>query len=48
MSWFRHRPKAKEPSRMTPYRTSPIAERQLKETKEKVRSIDQDKDPKNK
>jgi hypothetical protein len=33
MSWFNRRPRVKEPPKHTPHRTSPIAEKVLKEAK---------------
>jgi hypothetical protein len=39
MSWFKRKPRTKEPVKhITPHRTSPIAEKMLKEAKIKVRS----------
>lgn len=37
MSWFKHRPKPKEPSRLTPYRSSPLTDKILQNIKEEVR-----------
>lgn len=34
MSWFKHRPKVREPSRRTPHNSSPMSEKLFKETKE--------------
>ena len=34
MSWFRRRPKIKEPSRQAPHHTSPMTEKKLEESKE--------------
>lgn len=34
MSWFKHRPKVREPSRRTPHNTSPMSEKLFEETKE--------------
>ena len=33
MSWFNRRPRAQEPAKPIPHRTSPIAEKILKEAK---------------
>jgi hypothetical protein len=46
MSWFIHKRKVKEPSKLKPYHTSPMAEKFMKETKESVRSSDHKKTPK--
>lgn len=37
MSWFRRRPKLREPERKVPHHTSPITERHLKDVKEKTK-----------
>lgn len=39
MSWFKHRPRRKEPNKLTPIRTSPIADKILQNTKEEVRKL---------
>lgn len=33
MSWFKRTPRAKEPPRAQPHRSSPVAERMFQETK---------------
>ena len=39
MSWFRHRPKVKEPPKHLPHhRTSPATEKMLKEVKDKSKT----------
>ena len=35
MSWFRRKPRLKEPSKLVPHRSSPIAESMLDEAKAK-------------
>lgn len=48
MSWFKTRPKVKEPPRaLTPHRTSPLAERMMEEAK-KTGSLRPKKQPKDK
>jgi hypothetical protein len=37
MSWFKHTPKIKGPSKLHPSRTSPITDKILKEIKDDVR-----------
>jgi hypothetical protein len=41
MSWFRRRPKVKEPERKVPRHASPITERHLKDVKEKTKPEEQ-------
>ena len=36
MSWYKRRPRAKEPPKSTPHHTSPLTQRLLKEQKEAV------------
>ena len=36
MSWFKHKPRLKNPPKLYPHHTSPIAEKILKETKIEV------------
>jgi len=36
MSWFKHKPRPKNPPKLHPYHTSPIAEKILQETKIEV------------
>ena len=36
MSWFKHKPRLKNPPKLYPYHSSPIAEKILKETKIEV------------
>lgn len=38
MSWFKHKPRPKTPPKQHAHYSSPIAEKMLKESKEKVRS----------
>ena len=35
MSWFRRRPRLKEPSKLVPHRSSPIADSMMDEAKER-------------
>lgn len=44
MSWYKRKPKIKEPSKSLPYRSSPIAEKILEEKKMSVRGETQPKD----
>ena len=37
MSWFKHRPKVKEPSRIHPHTTSPMSEKRWEASKEEVK-----------
>jgi hypothetical protein len=37
MSWFRRRPRRKEPEKLFPYKSSPISEKILQTMKEEVR-----------
>jgi len=37
MSWFKRRPKRKEPDKLLPYRSSPISDKILQTMKEEVR-----------
>jgi hypothetical protein len=37
MSWYNRKPKPREPARLAPKHSSPIAEKLLKEQKESVR-----------
>ena len=37
MSWFKHKPRLKTPPKPHPYHSSPIADKILKEAKERVR-----------
>lgn len=37
MSWFRRRPRVKEPNKSHPYRSSPVSDRILKDVKDEVR-----------
>lgn len=37
MSWFRRRPRKKEPGKLLPYKSSPIAEKMMQTMKEEVR-----------
>ena len=46
MSWFNRRPKLREPERLTPKHSSPIAEKLLKEQKELVRGTTKKKNDK--
>lgn len=39
MSWFKHKPRPKTPPKPHPHHSSPLAEKILKESKEKVRAI---------
>jgi len=39
MSWFKHKPRLKNPPKLHPYHTSPIAEKLLKETKLEVTGV---------
>jgi hypothetical protein len=39
MSWFKHKPRPKNPPKLHPYHTSPIAEKLLKETKLEVTGV---------
>jgi hypothetical protein len=47
MGWFNHRPRPKENSKLFPHTTSPMAEQQLKELKNRVKPLGQ-KTPKKK
>jgi hypothetical protein len=47
MSWFKHRPRVKEPGKHYPHTTSPMAEQHMKEMKERVKPLEQ-KTPKKK
>jgi hypothetical protein len=38
MSWFRHRPRAKQPEKQVPHRSSPIPEKHLEKIKEELPS----------
>ena len=38
MSWFKHKPRPKTPPKQHAHHSSPIAEKILKESKEKVRA----------
>lgn len=35
MSWFKRRPKTKEPAKQAPHNTSPMTEKKLKESKQR-------------
>lgn len=37
MSWFKHRPKRKEPNKLSPHRSSPLTDKILQNIKEEVR-----------
>jgi hypothetical protein len=37
MSWFKRRPRVKEPVKQTPHHTSPLSQKLLKEQKEAVK-----------
>ena len=39
MSWFKHKPRLKNPPKLYPHHTSPIAEKILKETKLEVTGV---------
>ncbi len=39
MSWFKHKPRPKTPSKLHLYHTSPISEKILKETKLEVTGV---------
>lgn len=39
MSWFRHRPRSKQPEKLVPHRSSPVQEKHFEKIKE------QQKDP---
>jgi len=43
MSWFNRRPKLREPEKLTPKHSSPIAEKLLQEQKELVRGTSKKK-----
>jgi hypothetical protein len=40
MSWFKHKPRPKTPPKQYAHHSSPLAEKILKESKEKVRATD--------
>jgi hypothetical protein len=40
MSWFKHKPRLKTPPKPHPHHSSPIADKMLKEAKERVRATD--------
>ena len=44
MSWFKHKPRPKTPPKQHAYHYSPIAEKMLKESKERVRAAKPKKD----
>jgi hypothetical protein len=39
MSWFKHKPRPKTPPKHHAHHSSPIAEKMLKESKERVRTL---------
>lgn len=47
MSWFKHRPKVKEPNRLIPQTTSPMSVKHMEEMKAKVKPTEV-KEPKKK
>ena len=40
MSWFNRRPRVKEPQKLTPHHSSPIAQKMLEEVKKQVRTTE--------
>jgi len=38
MSWFKHKPRPKTPPKTHPHHSSPIADKMLKESKERVKA----------
>jgi hypothetical protein len=40
MSWFKHKPRLKIPPKPQPHHYSPIADKMLRESKERVRETD--------
>lgn len=44
MSWFKHKPRPKTPPKQHAHHYSPIAEKMLKESKERVRASKPKKD----
>jgi hypothetical protein len=44
MSWFKHKPRPKTPPKQHAHHYSPIAEKMLKESKERVRATNPKKD----
>lgn len=39
MSWFKRRPRIKEPEKLIPHHFSPLSEKALKEAKEKTQPL---------